>query len=233
MSQYKQLKEEVFEANKELPKQNLVVHTFGNASQIDRDKGVIAIKPSGVSYDLLRIEDIVVVDIENNIVEGSLKPSSDTKAHLVLYKNLPKIGGIIHSRSTHAVAWAQAMKAIPVLGTFHADYLVQEIPCTEVVADDMILGDYEEEIGHLILETMKNLDYEIVEMILVAGHSPFSWGKDVKSALTNSIMLEKIAEMAYLTIQINPKAHPLKKKLIAKHYKRKHGKDAYYGQNGQ
>ncbi|MBN1187590.1 MAG: L-ribulose-5-phosphate 4-epimerase AraD [Bacteroidales bacterium] len=230
MSQYNTLKEAVYEANILLPKLDLVSYTFGNASQIDRDKGVIGIKPSGIPYNSITINDIVIVDLEGNVVEGKFKPSSDTKAHLILYKNLQKIGGIVHTYSTFAIAWSQAMKPIPILGTFHADHMLREIPCTETMTDDMIKGDYERESGHQILEVMKNMDCEEVEMILVASHGPFCWGKNVETALQNSVLLEKIAKLAYLTLQINPAINPLAKKLVHKHYKRKHGKDAYYGQ---
>lgn len=231
MSQYQELKKAVYEANILLPKLDLVSYTFGNASQIDRSNGIIGIKPSGVPYDSISQDDIVIVDLDGNVVEGKLKPSSDTKAHLVLYKSLPQIGGIVHTYSTFAVSWSQAMKPIPILGTFHADHMFHEVPCTDTMSDDMIKGDYERETGHQIMEVMKNLDCEEVEMILVANHGPFCWGKDVEAAINNSVLLEKIAKLAYLTLQINPDVNPLAKKLVNKHYKRKHGKDAYYGQD--
>ena len=216
----------------EIPKEELAIVTFGNVSGIDRNDGVIAIKPSGVPYHRLRVEDIVILDLENILVEGSMRPSSDTKTHTLLYKNFPSIGGICHTHSAYAVAWAQAMKAIPNMGTTHADHLTTEIPVTEVMSDVMIEGDYELETGNQILDIFRknSLNPEEVEMVLVACHGPFTWGNDPAKAVYNSIVLEEIAKMAFLTLQINPQTPVIKNSLIAKHYFRKHGKDAYYGQ---
>jgi L-ribulose-5-phosphate 4-epimerase len=230
LSKYAELKQKVYESNIELPKHDIVIYNFGNASAIDRDDGVCAIKPSGVMYDVLRPEDIVVLDLEGNVVEGDLKPSSDTKTHLVLYNAFPDIGGIVHTHSRYAVAWAQAARPIPVLGTTHADHLHCDIPCTGFMTDKMIEGDYEVETGQQILKTFETLSYEEVEMVLVAGHGPFTWGNTVSEAVHNSVILEEIAKMAFLTLQINPQSLRLKESLIQKHYQRKHGPDAYYGQ---
>ncbi len=229
---YKNLKQIAWQCNLELPKHGLVTYTFGNVSAIDRDKGVVAIKPSGVSYDELKPEDMVVVDLENNIVEGNLNPSSDTKTHIVLYKNFPEIGGIAHTHSAYATAWAQAIKPIPVLGTTHADYLSIDIPCTRVISDKAIKQDYEEETGKQILEVFKKLSYKEVEMVLVACHGPFTWGKTAEKAVHNSVVLEELARMAMVTLNINPDIPKLKQTITDKHYQRKHGKDAYYGQGG-
>jgi L-ribulose-5-phosphate 4-epimerase len=229
---YKYLKELVYEANMEIPREELAIVTFGNVSGIDRAAGVIAIKPSGVPYRKLKVEDIVIVDLDNVLVEGSMRPSSDTKTHTLLYRNFPSIGGVCHTHSTYAVAWAQAKKEIPNLGTTHADHLVSAIPVTEVMTDEMIQRDYEHETGNQILDlfTKSGLNPEEVEMVLVACHGPFSWGKDPSKAVYNAVVLEEIAKMAYLTLQINPEISCIKQTLIDKHFFRKHGKDAYYGQ---
>ncbi|MCF0040282.1 L-ribulose-5-phosphate 4-epimerase [Dyadobacter fanqingshengii] len=232
MSNYTYLKEQVYEANMEIPRENLAIVTFGNVSGIDRDAGVIAIKPSGVPYHRLRVEDIVVLDLENNVVEGTMRPSSDTKTHTLLYRHFPSIGGVCHTHSTYAVAWAQAIRAIPNLGTTHADHLTTAVPVTEIMSDEMIQRDYELETGNQILDLFSagKLSYEETEMVLVACHGPFTWGKDPAKAVYNSVVLEEIAKMAYLTLNINPSAQTIKQGLIDKHYFRKHGKDAYYGQ---
>lgn len=231
MSQYQELKERVYEANLELPKHDLVVYTFGNVSAIDRNAGVFAIKPSGVPYDDLTPDDIVIVDLDYQVVEGKLRPSSDTKTHAVLYRNFPDIGGIVHTHSTYAVAWAQAIRSIPIFGTTHADHLQADVPVTDLMSDEMIKGDYEEETGHQILNIFENLSYEEVPMVLVARHGPFTWGKNEEKAVYNSVVLEELAKMAYLTELINPKIPRLEKALVDKHYLRKHGADAYYGQD--
>jgi L-ribulose-5-phosphate 4-epimerase len=230
MGTYKDLKEITWECNQRLPRSGLVLENFGNVSAIDREKGVFAIKPSGVPYGTLKVDDIVIVDLENKVVEGRLRPSSDTKTHAVLYKNLSDIGGIVHTHSTYAVAWAQALRPIPILGTTHADHLPTEIPVTEVMSDEMIEGDYEEETGNLIIQTLKNPIYKDAQMILVACHGPFTWASNPQQAVYNSIILEEIAKMAFLTLRINPGVSTLKQSLIDKHHRRKHGKDAYYGQ---
>ena len=211
---------------------NLVVYTFGNVSAVDRKNGVFAIKPSGVPYEDLKPEDIVIVDFDNNVIEGSMRPSSDTKTHAYLYKNWPNIGGVAHTHATYSVAWAQSQQDIPIFGTTHADHLTADIPCAPPMADSLIEGNYEHNTGIQILDCFKekNLSYEEVEMILIGNHGPFAWGKNAAKAVYNSKVLEVVAEMAYLTLQINPNAPRLKDSLIKKHYNRKHGKDSYYGQ---
>ncbi len=211
---------------------NLVVYTFGNVSAVDRKNGVFAIKPSGVPYEDLKPEDIVIVDFDNNVIEGTMRPSSDTKTHAYLYKHWPNIGGVAHTHATYSVAWAQSQQDIPIFGTTHADHLTADIPCAPPMADHLIEGNYEHNTGIQILDCFKekNLSYEEVEMILIGNHGPFAWGKNAAKAVYNSKVLEVVAEMAYLTLQINPNAPRLKDSLIKKHYNRKHGKDSYYGQ---
>ena len=232
MSEYHRLKEECFEANMELPKLGLVVYTFGNVSAVDRNRKVFAIKPSGVPYEKLRPEDIVILDFENNVLEGHMRPSSDTKTHALLYATWEQIGGIAHTHATYSVAWAQAQRDIPIYGTTHADHLTVDIPCAPPMDDSWIQSDYEHMTGKQIIEcfSRKNLDPQQVEMVLIGNHGPFTWGRDAAKAVYNAKVLETIAEMALLTEQINPKAPRLKDSLIKKHYERKHGKDAYYGQ---
>lgn len=231
-SKYKALKEECYKANMQLNELNLVVYTFGNVSAVDRANRVFAIKPSGVPYGILKPEDIVIVDFDNNIVEGSMRPSSDTKTHAYLYKNWDDIGGIAHTHATYSVAWAQAQRDIPIFGTTHADHLTVDIPCAPPMGDELIQGNYEHNTGVQIIECFqqKNLSHQEVEMVLIGNHGPFAWGKDADKAVYNSKVLEVIAEMAYITLQINPNAPRLKDSLIKKHYERKHGKGAYYGQ---
>ncbi|KAF2082630.1 L-ribulose-5-phosphate 4-epimerase [Flavobacterium sharifuzzamanii] len=231
-SQYKDLKQECYEANMQLNALNLVVYTFGNVSAVDRKNGVFAIKPSGVPYEDLKPEDIVIVDFDNNVIEGTMRPSSDTKTHAYLYKHWPNIGGVAHTHATYSVAWAQSQLDIPIFGTTHADHLTADIPCAPPMADSLIEGNYEHNTGIQILDCFKekNLSYEEVEMILIGNHGPFAWGKNAAKAVYNSKVLEVVAEMAYLTLQINPNAPRLKDSLIKKHYNRKHGKDSYYGQ---
>ncbi len=232
MSKYNALKQECYEANMQLPLLDLVIYTFGNVSAVDRDAGVFAIKPSGVAYDTLKADDIVIVDFDNNIVEGTMRPSSDTKTHAFLYKYWEKIGGIVHTHSRYAVSWAQAQLDIPIFGTTHADHLTSDIPCAPPMSDELIEGDYEHSTGQQILDCFadKKLSYKEVEMVLVGNHGPFTWGKNAEKAVYNSKVLEELAHMAYLTLQINVNAPRLKEALIRKHYMRKHGKDAYYGQ---
>ncbi len=230
MSKYDKIKERVYRCNMDLPRRGVVVYTFGNVSGIDREKGIIAIKPSGVGYDVLNPEDIMIIDLEGNIVEGSLNPSSDTQTHLVLYKHFPNIGGIAHTHSTYATAWAQAGRPIPVLGTTHADHLAEDIPVTKIMSDEMIRGNYEEQTGNQILDTFKEKSYEEIEMVLVACHGPFTWSATPEKAVYNAVILEELAKIAALTLQINPEVPPLKQSLINKHFQRKHGKNAYYGQ---
>jgi L-ribulose-5-phosphate 4-epimerase len=199
---------------------------------VDRENGVFAIKPSGVPYEDLKPEDIVIVDFDNNIIEGTKRPSSDTKTHAYLYKNWPNIGGIAHTHATYSVAWAQSQLDIPIFGTTHADHLTSDIPCAAPMSDTLIEGNYEHNTGIQILDCFqeKNLSYEEVEMVLIGNHGPFAWGKNAAKAVYNSKVLEVVAKMAYLTLQINPNAPRLKDSLIKKHYERKHGKDSYYGQ---
>ena len=227
------LRKECYEANMELPKLGLVIYTFGNVSCIDRKKGVFAIKPSGVDYDKLTPEDIVIVGLDGKIVDGKLRPSSDTNTHLELYKAFPSVGGIVHTHSTFAVAWAQAARAVPLYGTTHADHLAADIPCTEFMADDRIRNDYETETGLQIIDCFEkhNLNASEIPMALVAGHGPFTWGATAAKAVYHARVLEELCKMAYITELVNPKVQRLKDSLIQKHYNRKHGKDAYYGQN--
>ncbi|WP_331345560.1 L-ribulose-5-phosphate 4-epimerase [Cellvibrio sp. UBA7661] len=227
---YTELKREVYEANMELQRRNLVVYTWGNVSQIDRAKGVIAIKPSGVAYEVMTPDDIVIVDLENNIVEGRMRPSSDTKTHTHLYRHFETIGGVTHTHSTYATAWAQTQQAIPCYGTTHADYAYGEIPCTAVMTDEQIERDYEEETGVQITDCFKDRSPKEVPMVIVAGHAPFTWGKNGADAVYHAVILEEIARMAYLTKTLQPNTAALKQGIVDKHYLRKHGKNAYYGQ---
>jgi len=224
------LKERVYRANLELVKRNLVIYTFGNVSGIDREKGIVAIKPSGIPYEELTPDKIVLVDLNNNVLEGHLNPSSDSKTHLVLYKNFPEIGGVAHTHSPYAVAWAQARKAIPCLGTTHADYCPGEIPCTVAMSEENIRGDYETETGNLIVKTFEDYSYKQTPMVLVASHGPFTWGVKPEEAVQHSVVLEYLAKTALDTITIHPRLSPIRQSLIHKHFYRKHGKDAYYGQ---
>lgn len=234
MSKYKSLKEEAYEANMQLPELGLVLFTFGNASAVDRNEAVFAIKPSGVPYDDLKPEDIVICDYEGKVAEGKMHPSSDTKTHAVLYKEWDKIGGVVHTHSTYGTAWAQSLLDIPIFGTTHADHLVTDIPCAPPMKDEYIQRDYEHMTGYQIIDCLneREMDYMDTGMILVGNHAPFTWGKDVVQAVYNSAVCEEVAKMAYLTLQINPNANPLKDALKKKHFERKHGKDAYYGQGG-
>jgi L-ribulose-5-phosphate 4-epimerase len=232
MAKYDHIKEEAYSANMQLPKYGLVIFTFGNVSAADRSLGVFAIKPSGVPYEKLSPEKMVIVDFEGNVVKGKLRPSSDTKTHAVLYKEWEDIGGICHTHSLYATAWAQAKRDIPIFGTTHADHSTSDIPCAAPMDDEMIKGDYEYETGFQIINCFKEkkLDYRETEMILVANHAPFTWGKTAEKAVYNSAELENIAQLAWLTEQINPNASRLKQSLIKKHFERKHGPDSYYGQ---
>ncbi|MDP4283127.1 MAG: L-ribulose-5-phosphate 4-epimerase AraD [Bacteroidota bacterium] len=231
-TKYEHLKQEAYEANMQLPKLGLVLFTFGNVSAADRSLGVFAIKPSGIPYGELTPEKMVIVDFESNIVEGALRPSSDTKTHAVLYKHWDKVNGIAHTHSTYATAWAQAQRDIPIYGTTHADHNTFDIPCALPMSDEMIQGEYEYETGHQVINWFKEkgLSYEEVEMILVGNHAPFTWGRNVGKAVYNSAVLENIAQIAYLTETINCNAPRLKEVLIKKHYERKHGPGSYYGQ---
>lgn len=227
----KELKEQVYNCNMQLYDKGLVIKTFGNVSGIDRSKGVLAIKPSGIPYSELKAEDIVLVDLDYKIVDSKLKPSSDTKTHIVLYKAFPNIGGIAHTHSIFATAWSQAKMPIPCFGTTHADHIQGEIPCTKDISKEQIEEDYEIETGNQIVKQLKGYSYEQVQMILVSSHGPFTWGKNSEEALDNSVMIEGIAKIALLTININPISKPITKALLNKHYIRKNGSKAYYGQN--
>jgi L-ribulose-5-phosphate 4-epimerase len=227
---YTELKRAAWEANMELNARGLVLYTWGNVSQIDRDRGVLAIKPSGVPYERLTAEDMVVVDLENRRVEGRLNPSSDTRTHTHLYRHFAGIGGVTHTHSTYATAWAQAQRDIPCFGTTHADYAYGAIPCTAVMSDEQIERDYEEETGVQITDAFAGRDPLETPMVVVAGHAPFTWGKDAAESVYHAVVLEEIARMAYLTQAIDPSRGPLKQSIVEKHYLRKHGKNAYYGQ---
>lgn len=232
MSKYSHIQEAAYKANMQLPQLGLVLFTFGNVSAADRSQGVFAIKPSGVPYEDLTPEKMVIVDFDGNTVEGSLRPSSDTKTHAVLYKHWPSVGGIVHTHSTYATAWAQSQRDIPVFGTTHADHTTVDIPCAPPMSDAMIKGNYEYETGFQIINCLKEkgYSYEDVEMILVGNHAPFTWGKTPEKAVYNSAVLESVAQMALLTEQIRKDAPRLKDALIKKHFERKHGPDSYYGQ---
>jgi L-ribulose-5-phosphate 4-epimerase len=232
VTRYDKIKQAAYDANMQLPQLGLVLFTFGNVSVIDRELKVFAIKPSGVPYKDLSHDKMVIVDLEANVVEGKLRPSSDTKTHAVLYKNWEKIGAIVHTHSIYATAWAQAQRDIPIFGTTHADHNTVDIPCAPPMKDEMIAGDYEHQTGFQILNCFseRGLSYEEVEMILVGNHAPFTWGKTADKAVYNSAVLENIAHMALLTEQINAQAPRLKDVLIKKHFDRKHGANSYYGQ---
>jgi L-ribulose-5-phosphate 4-epimerase len=232
MSKYTDIQEAAYEANRQLPKLGLVLFTFGNVSAADRSAGVFAIKPSGVPYSELSPEKMVVVDFDGKTVKGKLRPSSDTLTHAVLYKHWETIGGIAHTHSTYATAWAQAGRDIPIYGTTHADHNTVDIPCAPPMNDDMILGDYEYQTGFQIMNAFRDrgLNYKEVEMVLVGNHAPYTWGRTADKAVYNSAVLESVAHMAYLTEQIKTDALRLKDSLIKKHYERKHGPNSYYGQ---
>jgi L-ribulose-5-phosphate 4-epimerase len=229
---YEHIQQAAYHANMQLPQLGLVLFTFGNVSAVDINLGVFAIKPSGVPYEQLSPEKMVIVDFDANIVHGTLRPSSDTKTHAVLYKHWPNIGGIVHTHSTYATAWAQSQRDIPIYGTTHADHNTVDIPCAPPMSDEMIKGNYEYETGFQIMNCLqeRGLSYEEVEMILVGNHAPFTWGKTPEKAVYNSAVLESVAQMAFLAEQINANAPRLKDALINKHFERKHGPDSYYGQ---
>jgi len=226
----RRLQDQVYRANLELKENGLVTATFGNVSGIDRAEGIIAIKPSGVPYEQLSPERMVLVDMEYRVLEGELNPSSDTKTHVMLYRAFEQIGGVVHTHSTCATAWAQAMKPLPCYGTTHADIFYGEIPCTSVMRDEQISRDYEEETAVQIIECFEHYDYLQVPGVLVACHGPFTWGDTPAKAVYNSLMVETIAEMAILSLRVNPDLNTIKQSLMDKHYLRKHGENAYYGQ---
>lgn len=225
-----QLKKEVYEANMLLPKYKMVTFTWGNVSGIDREKGLFVIKPSGVDYDILKPEDMVVVDLKGNIVEGTYRPSSDTNTHVVLYNAFPNIGGIVHTHSPWAASWAQAGRSIPCYGTTHADYFYGEVPCVRTLTREEIDEGYEKNTGVVIADYFKDHDYEAVPCVLCKNHGPFAWGKDAHEAVHNAVVLEEVAKMAARTEMIQPKVQPAPQDLQDKHYFRKHGAGAYYGQ---
>ena len=226
-----QLKKDVLKANLMLPEYNLVTFTWGNVSGIDRSSGLIVIKPSGVSYEKMTAEDMVVVDMDSNIIEGKWKPSSDTATHIELYKAFKDIGGIVHTHSRWATVFAQAGKVIVPMGTTQADYFYGSIPCTRPMLSTEISGEYEKETGKVIVESFKGIDPNSVPGVLVYSHGPFAWGKSAGEAVHNSVVMEEIAFMNWHAMQINPQWVPIQEALLEKHYLRKHGKNAYYGQN--
>lgn len=224
-----ELKQKVYEANMDLPKYGLVTFTWGNVSAIDRESGLFVIKPSGVDYDLLKPEDMVVMDLNGNKVEGKYNPSSDTPTHLELYKAFPEIGGVVHTHSTYATSWAQAGRSIPCYGTTHADYMYGEIPCARVLTQEEIDEGYEKNTGTIIIETFKDKYPMAVPAVLCTNHGPFAWGKDAKEAVHNAVVLEEVARMALFTEQLKPDVKPAPQRIQDKHYFRKHGANAYYG----
>lgn len=225
-----QLKKEVYEANMLLPKYQLVTFTWGNVSQIDRKRGLLAIKPSGVDYEKLCPEDIVIVDLQGNVVEGTYRPSSDTATHIELYQAFPEIGGIVHTHSPWATSWAQAGRGIPCYGTTHADYFYGEIPCARTLTQEEIDEGYEKNTGKVIGECFRERDYKAVPAVLCKNHGPFTWGKDSRQAVYYAAILEEVAKMAARTEVLAPGAEPAPQNIQDKHYYRKHGADAYYGQ---
>jgi L-ribulose-5-phosphate 4-epimerase len=232
MKHFHFIKEEAYRANMQLPKLGLVLFTFGNVSVADRTLEVFAIKPSGIPYEELTPEKMVIVDFNGRVVDGTLRPSSDTKTHALLYKTWKTITSIVHTHSTYATAWAQSQRDIPIYGTTHADHTPVDIPCTAPMSEEMIKLDYEFQTGVQIIQCLeeKGLKPEELEMILVGNHAPFTWGKNAEKAVYNAAVLEQLAQMAWMTEQINPNAPRLTKSLINKHYERKHGPDSYYGQ---
>ena len=226
-----ELRREAYEANIEIEKQKLAIYTFGNASAFDPQAGIFAIKPSGVPYAELSPEAMVLVDLDGKVIEGDLRPSSDTPTHAVLYREFSGVLGITHTHSPYGVAWAQACETIPIYGTTHADHLTEDVPCTEIMRDEAIRNNYEIETGNQIVQAFKGLNPLEIEMVLVACHGPFAWGKNAWKSVYNAAVLEEIAKMAYMTRTLRPGTPRLKESLKRKHYDRKHGKDAYYGQS--
>ncbi|AKP78561.1 L-ribulose-5-phosphate 4-epimerase [Priestia aryabhattai] len=226
------LKEEVFQANLDLPKQGLVKYTWGNVSAVDRDSGLFVIKPSGVTYEKMTAKDMVVVDLDGRVVEGELNPSSDTLTHAVLYKHYPEIGGIAHTHSTWATIWAQAGLDVQAMGTTHADTFYGSVPCARFLTEKEVNDGYEVETGKVIIETFekRGLDVLAVPGILLQGHGPFTWGKDAKTAVMNSVVLDEVSKMNFFTQKLNVLAEELPQRILDKHYLRKHGQNAYYGQ---
>ena len=229
----KSLREEVLEANLALPKHGLVTFTWGNVSGIDRERGLMVIKPSGVSYEAMKLADMVVVDMDGTVQEGDLRPSSDTPTHLALYRHYAKLGGIVHTHSTHATGWAQAGRAIPAFGTTHADYFYGDIPCSRPLSEKEVSEAYELNTGAVIIETLGERNPLEMPGILVSEHAPFAWGKTPDDAVHNAVVLEEVARMALFTVTLNPAQTPIAKHLLDKHYLRKHGSNAYYGQTAK
>jgi len=227
---YRDLQDQALAANLEIPRRGLAIYTFGNVSAFDPALGVLAIKPSGVAYDQLTAADIVVVDLEGRVVEGRLRPSSDTRTHIVLYRQFAGITGIAHTHSTYATGWAQARTPIPIYGTTHADYLAEDVPCTELLDDAALAGDYETATGHQIVACFRDRDPRLTPMVLVAGHGVFTWGNSAGDAVYHAAVLEELARMAFITQSINPDTPRLSQSIVRKHFERKHGKNAYYGQ---
>lgn len=225
-----QLKQRVFEANLVLPRHGLVTFTWGNVSGIDRERQCIAIKPSGMAYEEMSADDIVVVDMNGKVIEGEYRPSSDTATHLALYKKYAEIGGVVHTHSTHATAWAQAGLNIPAFGTTHADYFLGDIPCSRPLTSDEVQGEYELNTGNVIIETLGNINPLHTPGIVVYQHGPFAWGKSVEDAVHNAVVMEEVARMAWISRGINPLLKTLDNDLMNKHFQRKHGVNAYYGQ---
>lgn len=225
-----QLKESVHKANLALPEHGLVTFTWGNVSGIDRESGLVVIKPSGVEYNDLKVEDMVVVNLKGEVIEGDLKPSSDTATHVALYNAFENIGGIVHTHSPWATSWAQAGMGIPAYGTTHADYFYGEIPCTRKMTADEINGPYELETGNVIIERFRGINPDYVPGVLVNDHAPFAWGKDPNNAVHNAVVLEEVAKMASRMLRLNPNAEPMDQVLLDRHFLRKHGANAYYGQ---
>lgn len=223
------LKEQVFKENLELVKHGLVIFTWGNVSGIERETGLVVIKPSGVSYEAMKADDMVVVDLDGKVVEGKLKPSSDTATHLALYKAFPNIGGVVHTHSTYATAWAQAGCDVPNIGTTHADYFSDAIPCTRDMTQQEVEGEYELETGNVIIERFVDLNADHIPGVLVKNHGPFSWGKNAHDAVHNAVVMEQVSKMAYISYAVNPQL-TMNNHLIKKHFFRKHGPGAYYGQ---
>lgn len=224
------LKQQVYEANRDLPRFGLVTFTWGNVSAIDRERSVIVIKPSGIAYEVMTADDMVVVDLEGNVVEGRYRPSSDTATHLALYRRYAELGGVVHTHSTHATAWAQAGLSIPAMGTTHADYFFGDIPCTRGLTKQEVEGEYERNTGKVIIETLDDNNPLHTPGIVVYQHGPFAWGKDAADAVHNAVVLEEVARMAWIARGINPALKPIDDYLMHKHFMRKHGPNAYYGQ---
>ncbi|MEX7668608.1 L-ribulose-5-phosphate 4-epimerase [Klebsiella pneumoniae] len=225
-----QLKQQVFEANMDLPRYGLVTFTWGNVSDIDRQRGLVVIKPSGIAYESMTVDDMSVVDLQGHVVEGRWRPSSDTATHLALYRRYPDLGGVVHTHSTHATAWAQAGLAIPALGTTHADYFFGDIPCTRALSAQEVDEAYELNTGQVIIETLGEANPLHTPGIVVYQHGPFAWGKDAHEAVHNAVVMEEVARMAWIARGINPQLQPIDSWLMNKHFQRKHGPNAYYGQ---